>query len=205
MATARKAALKAAAKKTAREAAPRAASATVADTATPLDAIRLLTNDHREVKALFQQYQELVDEDAEDEDKHPIAEQICLLLTVHARIEEDIFYPAAEEAIEEPALVDEAAVEHGSARELIAALLASNPSDDLFDARVKVLGEYVEHHVREEERQMFPQARKAKMDLQALGGQLALRRAALMSEMGLDGQADEDAPEVTGDDDEVAE
>lgn len=149
------------------------------------DAIKLLTTDHREVKALFQQYQELVDDDAEDEEKHPIAEQICLLLTVHAQIEEEIFYPAAAGAIEESDLVDEATVEHASAKDLIAQLQASDPSDDLFDAKVKVLGEYIDHHVREEEKQMFPQARKARMDLQAIGQRLSDRKMQLLSEMGM--------------------
>lgn len=149
------------------------------------DAIKLLTTDHREVKALFQQYQELVDDDAEDDEKHPIAQQICLLLTVHAQIEEEIFYPAAMEAIDESELVDEATVEHASAKDLIAQLEASDPSDDLFDAKVKVLGEYIEHHVKEEEKQMFPQARKAKLDLNVIGGQLMERKLQLMEEMGL--------------------
>ncbi len=186
---------------------------TATATATSLDAIKLLIADHREVKALFQQYQEMVDDDADDEDKHPIAQQICLLLTVHAQIEEEIFYPAAEESIDEPDLVDEATVEHGSAKDLIAALQESDPSDDLFDARVKVLSEYIDHHVREEERQMFSQARKAKIDLQGLGEQLATRKAELMSEMGLDddtrasaAEADEAAEvsEISEDDEAVA-
>ena len=158
------------------------------------DAIKLLTSDHREVKALFQQYQEMVDAEAEDEEKHPIAQQICMMLTVHAQIEEEIFYPAASGSIEETDLVDEAAVEHASAKDLIAQLEESDPSDDLFDAKVKVLGEYVDHHVREEERQMFPQARKAKIDLKGLGEQLSERKTQLMSEMGMleDAEADEE-------------
>ncbi len=190
MATAKKAPAK---KKPAAAAAP--AKAKPAASATP-DAIKLLTTDHREVKALFQQYQELVDDDAEDDEKHPIAQQICLLLTVHAQIEEDIFYPAAKEAIDESDLVDEAAVEHASAKDLIAQLEESDPSDELFDAKVKVLGEYIDHHVKEEEKQMFPQARKAGLDLKAMGEQLAERKRQLMGEMGLGSDVEEEAGET---------
>lgn len=190
MATAKKAPAK---KKPAAAAAP--AKAKPAASATP-DAIKLLTTDHREVKALFQQYQELVDDDAEDDEKHPIAQQICLLLTVHAQIEEEIFYPAAKEAIDESDLVDEAAVEHASAKDLIAQLEESDPSDELFDAKVKVLGEYIDHHVKEEEKQMFPQARKAGLDLKAMGEQLAERKRQLMVEMGLGSDVEEEAGET---------
>ncbi len=187
MATAKKAAAK---KKKPTASSPRASKAAPAS-ATP-DALKLLTNDHREVKALFEQYQEMVDADADDEEKHPIAQQICMLLTVHAQIEEEIFYPAASGSIEESDLVDEATIEHGSAKDLIAQLEGTDPSDDLFDARVKVLGEYVDHHVREEEKQMFVQARKAKMDLQGLGDQLMERKVQLMAEMGMSPAEDED-------------
>ena len=150
-----------------------------------MDAIKLLTADHREVKALFQEYQKLVDHDAEDEEKQPIAEQICAMLTVHAQIEEELFYPAAKEAIKEPDLVDEATVEHASAKDLIAQLRESDPTDELYDAKVKVLGEYIDHHVKEEEGELFPQARRAKVDLAALGEQLEQRKTELMQEMGM--------------------
>jgi hemerythrin superfamily protein len=163
------------AKKTARSAA-RAADAGP-------DAIKLLTTDHREVKALFQQYQALVDHEEEDSQKQSLAQQICLMLTVHAQIEEEIFYPAAQGSIKEPDLVDEATVEHASAKDLIAQIESSDPSDELFDAKVKVLGEYIDHHVKEEESEMFPQARKAKLDLKALGAQLEERKGELMAEM----------------------
>lgn len=156
------------------------------------DAIKLLTADHREVKALFQEYQKLVDHDAEDEEKQPIAEQICAMLTIHAQIEEEIFYPAAQQSIKEPDLVDEATVEHASAKELIAQLRDSNPSEELYDAKVKVLGEYIDHHVKEEESELFPQARRAKVDLAALGEQLGQRKAELMEEMGMTEGAEEE-------------
>lgn len=149
----------------------------------PPDAVQLLTKDHREVKALFQEYQGLVDHDADDDEKLELAQQICMMLTVHATLEEEIFYPAAEAAIKEPDLVDEANVEHASAKELIAQIEGSDPSDKLFDAKVKVLGEYIDHHVKEEEGEMFPQARKAKVDLVALAEQLTARKTELMGEL----------------------
>ena len=155
------------------------------------NAVRLLTTDHREVKGLFQQYQELVDHDADDEEKQPLAEHICALLTVHAQIEEEVFYPAAKEAIKEPDLVAEAAVEHASAKDLIAQIEDSDPSEELYDAKVKVLGEYIEHHVKEEEGQLFPQVRRAKLDLEGVGKQLMQRKQALMQQMGLSGAGDE--------------
>ena len=148
-------------------------------------AVRLLTADHREVKQLFQHYQELVDHEAANDEKQSVAEQICALLTLHAQIEEEIFYPAAKEAIKDEDLVDEATVEHASAKDLIAQLQDSDPADELFDAKVKVLGEYIDHHVKEEEGELFPQARRAKLDLEALGQQLLARKTELMSQMGL--------------------
>lgn len=145
----------------------------------PADAIALLTADHREVKRLFQQYQQLVDDEAEDGEKHLTAMQICLSLSVHAQVEEEIFYPEIQEAIKEPDLVDEAVVEHASAKDLIAQLEESDPSDDLFDARVKVLGEYIDHHVKEEENEIFPQVRRARVDVEDLGRRMAERKEEL--------------------------
>jgi hemerythrin superfamily protein len=149
----------------------------------PSDAIQLLTQDHREVKALFQEYQKLVDHEAEEQERSELALQICAMLTVHARVEEEIFYPAAQASIKEPTLVDEASVEHESAKALIAEIEASTPSAPLFDATVKVLGEYVDHHVKEEEGQLFPQARRAKLDLVALAAQISNRKTELASEI----------------------
>lgn len=181
------------AKKAAAKKSTRSRSTSASKSGAP-DAIKLLTADHREVKALFQQYQEMVDHEAEDQEKQEIADQICLMLTVHAQIEEELFYPAAKEAIKEPDLVNEANVEHASAKDLIAQIQESDPSDEMYDAKVKVLGEYIDHHVKEEEGEMFPQARKAKVDLVALGEQLAERKQALMAEMGLgDVQEEEEA------------
>jgi hemerythrin superfamily protein len=157
-----------------------------------MDAISLLKQDHQEVSALFEKY-----ESAEDE-KSEIAAEVCNLLTVHARIEEEIFYPAAREALESDQdgedLLDEAEVEHATAKELIAQIEAANGADHLFDAKVKVLGEYVKHHVKEEESELFPKLKNAKLDLETLGKQLKARKTELLS--ALAEQEDDDA--VTG-------
>lgn len=151
-----------------------------------IDALKLLTEDHKEVKALFKQYDKLVKDEADDEDKQQIALEICLKLTVHATVEEEIFYPAAREALgEEADLVDEADIEHASAKELIAQIEASSPAqDDHYDARVKVLGEYIDHHVKEEEGEMFTKLKKTELALDALGDEMAARKEALMAELG---------------------
>lgn len=155
------------------------------------DAVALLKADHKEVQELFDEYDQLVeDEEASAEERQQLAEQICAMLTVHAQIEEEIFYPAAREAVEED-LVNEATVEHASAKELIAQIQGMSPDEELYDAKVKVLGEYVRHHVKEEEGEMFPQAKKAEVDLAALGEQLRERKEALMAEMGLAEVSDE--------------
>src|SRR4029077_4490037 len=101
-------------------------------------------------------------------------------LTIHATSEEEIFYPAAREAGVESDLLDEAEVEHASAKDLIAQIRAMSPDEDLYDAKVTVLGEYIDHHVQEEEQEMFPKCRKAKMDLADLAAQIAKRKSELM-------------------------
>jgi hemerythrin superfamily protein len=146
------------------------------------DAIELLTTDHKEVKTLFKQYDRLVESDGSEDEKQALAEQICQMLTVHASIEEEVFYPAAREALGEDAdLVDEADIEHASAKELITQIEGSSPEDDHFDARVKVLGEYIDHHVKEEEGEMFPKVKKAKLDTAALGSALVARKEELIA------------------------
>ena len=106
-------------------------------------------------------------------------------MTVHATIEEEIFYPAVREAIDDEDLMDEADVEHASAKELIAQLEAANPGDDQYDAKVTVLGEMIDHHVKEEEGEMFSKARKADIDSASLGEELAIRKAELKEELGI--------------------
>ena len=140
-----------------------------------IDAIALLTSDHREVKDLFEQYDKLGDK--ANSKKKTIADEICLSLTLHAMVEEEIFYPAVREAAKDADdLMDEAEVEHASAKHLIAQIQEMDPEDDLYDAKVKVLGELIEHHVTEEEKEMFPKAKKAGLDLQALADEMLRRK-----------------------------
>ena len=143
------------------------------------DAIALLKDDHRTVEELFAQFEKTSGEGR----KQKLARQICLELSVHAAIEEEIFYPACEGKVDEE-LLKEAYVEHDGAKVLIAEIEAgAGQSDDYFDAKVKVLQEQIEHHVEEEEKRMeglFSQARKAGLDMDALGEQLAQRKAELV-------------------------
>ena len=125
------------------------------------DAIELLLADHRNVEKLFKQYEKLVEDEGSYNEKEALAATICAELTVHMQIEEEIFYPAARDILDEEDLVDEAVVEHASAKDLIAQLSDMSPDDDLYDAKIKVLSELIEHHVEEEEDEMFPKLKKA--------------------------------------------
>lgn len=154
-----------------------------ASTAAKTDAINLLTNDHKVVHALFQKYGKLAKQAAGMADRQALAEEICLLLTVHATVEEEIFYPAARDAGVDAALLDEAEVEHASCKELIAQIRDMSSDDDLYDAKVIVLGEYIDHHVKEEQDEMFPKCRKSSLDLAAIGAELTARKQELMAEM----------------------
>ena len=144
------------------------------------DAIALLKDDHRTVEELFAQFEKASGENR----KQKLAEQICLELSVHAQIEEEIFYPACEGKVEED-LLKEAYVEHDGAKVLIAEIMKGGPDDEFYDAKVKVLQEQIEHHVEEEEKRMegmFAQARKAGLDMDALGAELAARKQQLTAE-----------------------
>ncbi|ANH70273.1 hemerythrin [Mitsuaria sp. 7] len=138
------------------------------------------------MQALFKAYQKLVDDEGEDDLREQLAQDICAKLTVHATIEEEIFYPAARGAMEDEDgddLLDEAEVEHAGAKDLIAQIAEGAPSDALYDAKVKVLGEYIAHHVKEEEQALFPKVRKSGVDLDALGDELSARKAELLVEL----------------------
>jgi hypothetical protein len=147
------------------------------------DATELLAADHGEVRTLFARYRELADARAAGAERAPLAEEICTLLTVHAAIEEEIFYPEARAAGVDADVLDEAEVEHAAAKDLVAQVRDSDADDPLYDARVNVLGEYVGHHAAEEERELFAKCRACAMDLHAVGARLAVRKAELMSEM----------------------
>lgn len=147
----------------------------------PQDAIALLKEDHRKVEDLFAQFEKARGDDR----KGKLALEICKELTIHSLIEEEIFYPACAGKVEED-LLKEAFVEHDAAKVLIAELEAGEPSEDFYDAKVKVLQEEIEHHVEEEEKRMeglFAQARKAGLDMDSLGEQMARRKLQLQQEI----------------------
>ena len=144
-----------------------------------MTALELLEQDHREVEDYFDAYETLDD----DEEKGELATKICLALTVHTQLEEEIFYPAARKATKDDDLLDEAAVEHAGAKELVSQIESMEPGDDLYDAKIKVLGEQIKHHVKEEEEELFPEIEKAKADVEALGKKLAARKSELISKL----------------------
>jgi hemerythrin superfamily protein len=154
------------------------------------DAIAMLTADHKKVKKLFADFDKLKEEGS-DEDKSAVVDQICNELKIHAELEEEIFYPAVRKAIDDSDLMDEALVEHAGAKDLIAQLEDASPDDDLYDAKVTVLGEQIEHHVKEEEGEMFPKAKKAKVDSETLGATMLKRKIALMDKMGINAEEDD--------------
>ena len=149
------------------------------------DAISILTEDHKKVKKMFTDFDKLMKSgDKKEEEKAALVEKICVELIVHTQIEEEIFYPAVRAAIDDEDLMDEADVEHAGAKDLIAQLVKMEPSDDHYDAKVTVLGENIDHHVKEEQDEMFPKAKKAKLDLDALGAKMLKRKHELQARSG---------------------
>ena len=156
------------------------------------DAIALLKEDHRKVEDLFEQFEKAKGNSR----KEKLALEICKELTIHTILEEEIFYPAIEGKVDED-LLKESLVEHDAAKVLIAEIEAGGPSDEFYDAKVKVLGEEIEHHVEEEEKPkegLFAQARETDVDLRALGDRMAMRKEALQKEVRAQGVP---APEPT--------
>jgi hemerythrin superfamily protein len=145
----------------------------------PIEAVALLKADHRQVEDLFEQF----GKSRSGAKKQQLAANICSALTIHAQIEEEIFYPVFLEATDDKDVHHEAIVEHEGAKRLIAELRAMRPEDDYFDARVTVLSEMIKHHVKEEEKAggMFAQAKQSKMDLKDLGEQMSARKMELQS------------------------
>ena len=142
------------------------------------DAIALLRADHKRVSELFEQYEAT----RSAAKKKTLVATICQELTVHAQIEEEIFYPAVKAALKDKELVPEAQVEHQSLKDLIAQVKDKEPDGEMFDAKIKVMSEYVKHHVKEEQNEMFVRAKKTRLDLQQLGEQLAARKQELMDD-----------------------
>ncbi len=142
------------------------------------EATALLRADHKHVSQLFSEYEKA----RSARDKSALAADICKELSVHAAIEEEIFYPAVKQALKDDALVPEATVEHATLKSLIAQLEdGATPEGEMFDAKVKVLSEYVKHHVKEEHTEMFPKARASALDMKALGARLAARKEELLA------------------------
>ena len=148
---------------------------------TKKNVITLLTADHNKVKKMFKEFKKLAEKN-DKEGKGELATQICKELTVHAQLEEEIFYPAVRAAIDDDDLMNEAMVEHGSAKDLISQIQSMAVSDPMYDAVVTVLGEYINHHVEEEQNEMFPKVQKLDMDLEELGLEIAERKEALVED-----------------------
>lgn len=157
-------------------------------------AIEMLMADHRKVEDLFEQYEAA--KDAGDESRKAIAATLCNEITVHAAVEEEMFYPWLRDTLDDDDMdmVEEAQVEHDGAKELIAQIEVAPAIDAVFDAKVKVLGEYIKHHVREEENEIFPSVAGEREALDKLGQQMQARKAELKDELGI---RDEGKP-VTG-------
>jgi hemerythrin superfamily protein len=158
-----------------------AASSSTSRARKSADAIALLKADHQEAKKLFDQYDKLAKAEASADERQAVADEICSKLSAHSQYEEEIFYPAARGVLDEHDLVDEAAVEHATTKDLIGQIGNMSPDDDLYDAKVKVLAEYINHHVKEEEGELFTKVKKAGLDLEQVGVALAERKAELLS------------------------
>lgn len=143
------------------------------------EATALLRADHKLVDALFDEYEKA----RSATKKKALVAQICQELTVHAQIEEEVFYPQVQEALNDHELVPEAIVEHATLKDLIAQIEDAEPDEELYDARVKVLSEYVKHHVKEEQNELFPKVKKTNLDLKEIGDQLAQRKEELTAQL----------------------
>ena len=159
------------------------AAVTPSNSEAQANAIDLLKADHDEVERLFKDYEMLVDGDGDAGDRRATSTQICGRLAVHAMIEEEIFYPAARSADVDADLLDEAEIEHGSAKELTAQIGAADATEPLYDARVRVLGGYIRHHVKEEEKALVPTCRKSDMDMTEIGARLQSRKGQLLRKL----------------------
>ena len=151
---------------------------TATNTATSNDAIALLKADHQAVSQMFAQYENT----RSNPNKKTLVAEICTALSVHAQIEEEIFYPAVKAALKDKLLVPEATVEHSTVKDLIAQLEGVEPDDEMYDARVKVLSEYVKHHVKEEQNEMFPKVKASSLNIIDLGARMAARKNELLAQ-----------------------
>jgi hemerythrin-like domain-containing protein len=145
------------------------------------DAITLLTGDRNKVRKMFREFKTLCKKD-NDDGKEVLVAQICKELAVHAQVEEEIFYPVVRKAIDDDDLMNEAMVEHTTAKDLISQIQSMRVSDPMYNAVVTVLGEYINHHVEEEQNEIFPKARQSRLDLEEIGKEIAERKAVLLEE-----------------------
>jgi hemerythrin superfamily protein len=161
-------------------------------------ALELLMADHRKVEDLFEQYDQ--EKDGDEGTRREIAQRICTELTIHAQVEEELFYPWLRENLEddEMEMLEEAQIEHNTAKDLIAQIEAATDIDEVYNAKVKVLGEYIKHHVQEEENEIFPEVRDEQEELDELGQEMAARKGELQEELGV-------VPEEADDDEEEGE
>jgi len=141
----------------------------------PRDAVALLRADHKKVSELFEEFEKARSTNR----KKDLVAQICEELTVHSELEEEIFYPAVKAALKDHELVPEAVVEHASIKELISQVQGAEPDGEAYDAKVKVMSEYVKHHVKEEQSEIFPKAQESKLDLVALRDEMLMRKREL--------------------------
>lgn len=147
----------------------------------PDNAISLLTADHDKVKGLFKQFEEIKDRTDRRgaKERQRIVAEACKELTIHTKLEDEIFYPAARAAIKDDDVMNEAKVEHEGAKVLIGQLEKMNAKDEMFGAKFTVLAEYVSHHIKEEQGEMFPKVRKSDLDLGALAERMLARKREL--------------------------
>jgi hypothetical protein len=159
------------------------------------EVLEMLKEDHARVKKAFRDAQKL-DSEEDREELQMIVEQTCAELEVHARLEEELFYPAVRAAIKDTELLEEAEIEHASAKALIAQLREMMPDDAKYAATFKVLGEYVKHHIKEEEKEMFEQLNRSRIEWEELQQQMLTMRETLMGEMGLLEDDEDDAEQI---------
>jgi len=158
-------------------------------------ALELLMSDHRKVEDLFEQFEQ--EKDSDEGTRREIAQQICAELTIHAQVEEELFYPWLREQLEDDdmEMVEEAQVEHNTAKDLIAQIEGATDIDEVYNAKVKVLSEYIKHHVQEEENEIFPEVRDQQEELDELGQEMSARKGELMEELGLSEESSEEDEE----------
>lgn len=146
-----------------------------------IEATKMLRADHKLVDELFEQYEHA----RSTKKKKELVEKICSELTIHALLEEEIFYPAVKQALKDKELIPEATIEHDTLKKLIAEVEGKEPDGEMFDARIKVMSEYVKHHVKEEHTEIFPKAKSTSLDLKKLGAQMMERKEQLLAQKGM--------------------